>query len=173
MNERGLVEAFLHGDERAFSALYDRHTPALYQFALRLVGGGEPDAEDVVQEAWLRAADRLPGFEWRSTFRTWLMGFALNCARELVRRHPARIDPDVAPDDRPAPIGATPGDTIDLENAIIGLPVEFRWVLVLHDLEGFTHAEIAARLAIDEGTSKSRLFRARRRVREALRGERP
>lgn len=148
MTERPLVEAFLAGEEQAFDTLYDRHTPALYQFAMRLVGGGTQDAEDVVQETWLRAADRLGGFTWRSTFRTWLMGIVVNCARELVRRRARDAEPPTASRNRTVTVQPFRPESIDLERAIATLPAEFRFVLVLHDLVGFTHAEIAVRLDI-------------------------
>lgn len=169
LSERRLVRRFLTGDEGAFSVLYDRHAPAMYQFALRLVGGHEPDAEDVVQEAWMRAASGLPEFGWRSRLRTWLMGITLNCAREVIRRRGRRESP--TPTSNPAYPGrshATDIPDLALERAIAGLPDESRVVLLLHDLEGYTHREIAERLGIAEGTSKSRLSRGRSRVRSAL-----
>lgn len=170
MTERRLVESFLAGDEKAFEVLYDSHTPALYQLALRLVGGGERDAEEVVQEAWMRAADGIAGFEARSSFRTWLMGIAVNCAREVLRRRPPP-DPARRADRVERAVKPFQPESIDLERAIAALPEAFRLVLVLHDVEGFTHAEIAAQLDIEEGTSKSRLSRARMRVRTAIRPE--
>ena len=164
-----MLKAFLEGDARAFNELYDLHTPAVYQFALRLAGGREWDAEEIVQECWMRAAMRMDHFEWRSTFRTWLMGFAVNCARELSSRDRSG-DRDAglrysSPDDHVPPV---PADAIDLEGAVASLPEEFRWVIVMHDVEGFTHAEIAVALSISEGTSKSRLSRARQRLRAML-----
>lgn len=139
----------------------------MYQMALRLLGGHERDAEEVVQEAWLRAAEGLRSFEWRSRLRTWLIGITVNCARELTRdptrSRAERLDgKDCAasvPPEMPDP---------DLERAILALSPEARFVLILHDLEGYSHAEIAARLGIEEGTSRSRLSRGRARVRAAL-----
>lgn len=161
------MNRFLAGDEEAFDVLYDRHVPAMYQFALRLLGGVEQDAEDVVQEAWLRAADALAGFRWRSGLRTWLLGITLNCAREALRtRARAHKDADVLA--RAASSAPPHVSDPDLERAIAGLPDVFRVVLVLHDIEGYTHGEIAQRLDIEEATSRSRLYRARRRVRAAL-----
>lgn len=168
-DERRLVRRFLAGDERAFDLLYDRHAPAMYQFALRLVGGREPDAEDVVQEAWLRAADRLSGFGWNSRLRTWLMGFTLNCAREWLRVERRPANPGGAGTGGPRPLHVPPDVAdLDLERAIASLEDDLRFVLVLHDLEGHTHAQIASQLGIAEGTSKSRLSRARSHVRAAL-----
>ena len=74
------------GDEDAFRALYRRHTPGVYQFVLRLVGGNVQEAEDVIQETWMRAARGLEGFRWQSALRSWLTGIALNRVREMARK---------------------------------------------------------------------------------------
>jgi RNA polymerase sigma-70 factor (ECF subfamily) len=160
--DRALAAEFLAGDERAFRALYANHSPALYGLLLRIVGPA--DAQDALQETWLRAARALAGFRWEGALRTWLTGIALNCGRELLRgRRPASVseEPLASP---------SAGERIDLERAVAALAEGYRTVLLLHDAQGYTHAEIAGMLGIDEGTSKSQLFRARRAVREALRG---
>ena len=155
-------------DETAFRALYRRHTPALYRLALRLGGSDEPWAEDLVQKTWIRAVDALPGFAGRSAFRTWLSGIAVNCAREDWRER--RISLEVAwgpeADAVSSPVSDTAG-RIDLERAIAELPHGYRQVVVLHDIEGFTHEEVAALLGIEVGTCKSQLSRARRRLRRS------
>lgn len=71
----------------------------MYQFALRLLGGHDGNAEDVVQEAWMRAASGLPEFGWRSRLRTWLLGLTLNCARESLRRRGRSGRTSAMPDD--------------------------------------------------------------------------
>jgi RNA polymerase sigma-70 factor, ECF subfamily len=157
------------GDETAFRVLYRRHTPALYRLALRLGGGDQPWADDLVQRAWIRAVEGLAGFQWRSAFRTWLSGIAINCAREEWRER--RLSLEVAWE--PAVHGAatpTPdvGARVDLERGIAALPHGCRQVLVLHDVEGYTHEEVARLLGIEVGTSKSQLSHARRRLREFL-----
>lgn len=168
-DDRALAEALLsRGEERAFRELYRRHTPALYQVTLRLLGGAEADAQDVVQETWVRASLKLGGFRWESSLRTWLTGIAINRARELLRRRSRR--PMVELDEIPEP-GVPPPphlDRLDLERAIATLPPGSRMVLVLHDIEGFTHEEIGHQLGITAGTSKSQLFAARRAMRSRL-----
>ena len=167
-SDRELAERFVeHGDEEAFRLLYRRHSPRVYAIALRLLAGRAPEAEDIVQDAWRRAAARLPDFEWRASFATWLTAIAINCARELLRRRPMILAPDGVLEDRPGS-GVSPAVSIDLERAIARLPDRHRQVLVLHDVEGWTHAEIAAHLDIPVGTSKSDLFHARRAVRALL-----
>jgi RNA polymerase sigma-70 factor (ECF subfamily) len=165
--DRRLAAAVIgSGDETAFRALYRRHTPALYRLALRLGGGDESWAEELVQRAWIRAVESLGGFAWRSAFRTWLSGIAINCAREQWRT--ARTSPEVqASPDAAAPPG-DPALRVDLERAIARLPRGYRQVFVLHDIEGFTHEEIAGLLGIEPGTSKSQLFQARRQLRGFL-----
>jgi RNA polymerase sigma factor (sigma-70 family) len=154
-------------DERAFRTLYRRYTPRLYRFALRLAAGSPADAEEVVQETWVRAVLGLPTFAWRSALPTWLAGIAVNCVRERWRPDAAALTdvPEPAVDDRQL-LGLP--DRLDLERAIARLPAGARAVLVLHDLEGYTHGEIAAMLAIEVGTSKSQLARARERLRGLL-----
>ena len=157
------------GDEAAFRTLYRRHTPALYRLALRLGGGDEPWAEEVVQRTWIRAVEGLAGFGWRAAFRTWLSGIAINCARELWREERNVFELESSGEAKVlAELGPDPGERVDLERAIAALPPGSRQVLVLHDVEGFTHQEIAEMMGIEPGTSKSQLFHARRRMREYL-----
>ena len=159
------------GDEAAFRVLYRRHTPALYRLALRLGGGDEPWAEELVQRAWIRAVEGLGAFAWRSTLSTWLSGIAINCAREIWREGRIRADAILAEEHQAPAHRASawgPEDRIDLERAIERLPHGYRQVFVLHDLEGYTHEEIGGLLSIEAGTSKSQLSHARRRLRAAL-----
>jgi RNA polymerase sigma-70 factor (ECF subfamily) len=169
--DRGLAEALLDsGDERAFRELYQRHTPRLFQFVLRLLGGTENDAEDVVQETWIRAAEHLGRFRWESAFSTWLSGIGLNVCRDMWRRKNGRdIEWSAAFEGGVA--APAVDERIDLERAIELLPVGYRTVLMLHDLEGFTHDEIGERLGIAAGTSKSQLFCARKAMRALLNPE--
>jgi RNA polymerase sigma factor (sigma-70 family) len=159
------------GDEASFRTLYRRHTPRLHQLVLRLLGGGEQDAEDVVQETWLRVATSLERFRWESTFSTWLIGIGLNQARDFLRRSGRRpvcgADPEHVLSQLKA-AAAPIAERIDLERALVLLPDGYRAVFVLHDVEGFQHGEIARRLDISEGTSKSQLFHARRALRVLL-----
>lgn len=166
-DDRALADALLNrGDEAAFRALYARHTPRLYALVLRLLGGREHDAQDVVQETWVRAAKSLAGFRWESAFGTWLTGIGINCARMQLRAD-GRWEPlDAAPEPRSRP--ASHGERIDVERALALLPAGYRAVLVLHDVEGYTHEEIGDRLGIAPGTSKSQLFHARKSLRRLL-----
>lgn len=166
--DRDLVEAVaLDGDEIAFRELYRRHTPRVYRLVLRLVDS-EQDAEDIVQEAWIRAAEAAAAFRWESGFGTWLTGIAINRFRELLRKRNRWQSVTLEAAHEPVIRPESVGERVDLEKALRLLPVGYRTVLVLHDLEGFRHEEIAEQLGIAPGTSKSQLFHARRCVRALL-----
>ena len=167
--DRTLVEAVARdGDEVAFRELYRRHTPRLYPLVLRMVGGAEMDAEDVVQETWIRATAGMGRFRGDSSFSTWLTAIGLNAARDHLRRK-GRWGTTEDVDQVEIAVPAAPhAQRLDLERAIALLPPGCRTVLVLHDVEGFTHEEIARQLGIAVGTSKSQLFDARRAVRSLL-----
>jgi RNA polymerase sigma-70 factor (ECF subfamily) len=166
-DDRALARRVLErGDEGAFRELYRRHTPYLFPFVLRVLGGDEQEAEDVVQETWIRAVEKLATFRWEAALRTWLCGIALNLCRALFRRRDERwLDAGAAAE----PVAHQPSaERIDLERALARLPDGYRAVLVLHDVEGFKHEEIAAALGTTAGTSKSQLHHARRAVRAML-----
>ena len=166
-DDRTLVRDAIAGDRSAFGALYDRHGAYLYRLALRLTAGDEPAAEDVAHDAWVRAFTRLGDFEWRAQLRTWLASFVVNAYRERARREwsHGELDADVAIEDEP--LRGT-YDRVDLQRALAGLSPGYREVLILHDAEGYTHADIAQLLGIDAGTSKSQLSRARAAMRKQL-----
>jgi RNA polymerase sigma-70 factor (ECF subfamily) len=170
--DRELVDAVLrHKDEAAFRALYRRHTPRLFMLVTRLLARGDREAEDVVQEIWIVAFETLDRFQWNSAFATWLTGIGLNRVRDRIRRYgrsretPTDVMPDVA-------LAADPPEArIDLERMIARLPDDERLVLVLHDVEGMKHREISEQLDIPEGTSKTHLANARKRLRAMMSGE--
>jgi RNA polymerase sigma-70 factor, ECF subfamily len=162
-SDSALTTAVQGGDEGAFRVLYQRHTPAMYAVALRMLARKIPEAEDAVQEAWLRAVRGLRAFRGDSTLRTWLIGITIRCALELIRRR--RPEEEVMAE---RVMTSSPVVAIDLESAISQLPPGYRAVLILHDVEGYTHAEIGTLLGIEEGTSKSQLSRARQHVRRHL-----
>lgn len=164
--DRELVASFLTDRaESRFRKLYRRHTPRMLRLARRLSFDGIPNAEDVVQEAWVRAVRAMPGFEWRSSLSAWLGGIVVNIAREHRRASERGL---LEPSATDAVLDLDPLVALRLRQAIDQLPPGFRAVLSLHDFAGFTHQEIGAILGIDAGTSKSQLARARSRVRDLL-----
>lgn len=162
-------------DDASFRLLYRRHSPMLFALAVRMCGSSA-EAEELLQDTWVRAVERHAHFDRRSKYSTWLTGILINCVQEARRRH--RRTPDqLADDDRYASgtvIQAFPAgrpavaDPIDVERAMARLSDGFREVVILHDLHGYTHQEIGAMLGIQDGTSKSQLARGRARLRELL-----
>lgn len=164
IEDRVLIKTFLlTRSELVFRQLYRKHSLPAFRLALQLVNKDIPAAEDVVQEAWIRAVERLHEFRWQSSFRTWLSGIVINCSREHSRskiialEQPTEFHPTQQTDRE-----------IDLQSALALLPKGFREILLLHDMEGYKHNEIAMILDISEGTSKSQLFHARRAIKKLL-----
>lgn len=169
-DDRRLVSEFIRfGDELAFRGLYKRHTPVLFRLISRLVGA-DRSAEDALQITWIRAAENLHRFRWESSLRSWLTGIALNCCREILRKEKRTQTDELDESTRPLAVARSRGDglRIDLERAVRDLPDRYREVLILHDVEGYTHLEISELLGIEPGTSKSQLSRARRALRKRL-----
>ena len=155
--------------ERAARVLVDRHSPRLLAAVRRLLANDSGAAEDVVQQAWLNAIAALGSFRRDASFSTWMHRIAIRAALDHLRtRTPLR---DCASDILMAEIATPTADVhgqLDLERLIARLPAGCRSVFVLHDVEGFTHEEIAASLGLAVGTSKAHLFRARRLLRRGL-----
>jgi len=161
-----LIRRFLDGDERAFRTLYQRHTPRLRMVICRLLGPRRDDADDLVQETWMRGCRGIHGFNGEAKFSTWLTTIGVRAVYSRFARFSADEEPlfeDVAEHGE--------GDqalAMDLERVIEMLPNHQRTVVVLHDIEGFTHQEIGRQLGIAPGTSKATLSRARCTLRRLL-----
>ena len=165
--DRELLEAFARDrKESLFRELYRRHSPQLYRVALRLLGGSAAEAEEVVHDVWLRACRGLAEFQGRSSVGTWLTGIALNRCREIARRRRS----DQGPSIRSEVTEQRGAERLAIVEALGLLADGYREVLLLHDVEGFSHEEIGEILGVASGTSKSQLFSARRALR-ALLGE--
>jgi len=161
-----LIARFLDGDESAFRALYERHTPRLRMLVQRLLGRDRHELDDVVQEVWLAASRGMHAYRGDAKFGTWLSAIGVRIA---FNRLPRRLaNDDELSDDIPSPAEGSPATVIDLERAIAALPDHQRVVVVLHDVEGYTHEEIAEQLGIAIGTSKATLSRARHALRRVL-----
>jgi len=132
-------------------------------------------AEDCTQEAFIQAWRSLPSFEFRSAFGTWLHRIAVNAVLGQGRRRRERLgeeaSADEAADRLPDPAAESGEGTLDLEQAIAGLPAGARQVLVLVGLYGYSHEEAAAMLGLAVGTCKSQLHRARQLLGERLAAE--
>jgi len=164
--DRALIRRFLDGDERAFRMLYERHTPRLKMTLKRLLGTRRQDVDDVVQDTWLAGCRGLHVYRGDAQFSTWLTSIGVRTTLNHLER---RVDRDTEVlDEMSAPLTHGPASTIDLERALAALPDHQRVVVVLHDVEGFTHEEIGEQLGMATGTSKATLSRARQALRLAL-----
>lgn len=173
MTEFELIQRAQQGEPRAIRELYRLYAPRVYAIVKRLAGD-DALAEDWAQEAWVRIFRALGTFRAESRFTTWLHRIAVNSALHGRRWRDRRVIRE-APLDDTIPTRAATEDALlrlKLEKAIAALPERMRQVLVLHDVEGYTHEDIAEFLGVNVGTSKSQLFKARARMREMLSAER-
>ncbi len=167
-----LVRRARDGDRAAFGGLVERYSRAAYSVAFSVTRSRE-DAEDVAQEAFLVALQRIDECRRPSRFAGWLMTIVRNRAKNLIRRESIRvmdIVPETAATDRPNPREQT--ETVRLRklltDAMETLSEVQREVVLLHDLEGWKHREIAERLDLPEGTVRSHLHFARKALRTTL-----
>jgi RNA polymerase sigma-70 factor (ECF subfamily) len=169
MTDLELIRQAQEGDPAAIRVLYQRHSPRVFAVVRRLAGD-DALAEDWSQEAWVRVFRALPSFRGESRFTTWLHRIAVNSAlhgrrwRERRAKHETVLPPTL-PNSGPSDQSVL---RMKLERALEKLPDRMRQVMVLHDVEGYTHEEIAEFLGVTPGTSKSQLFKARARMREIL-----
>lgn len=170
-SERELVRAAQDGDLAAFESLYRSTVRLVHALCMRMAGDAAR-AEELTQDIFVRAWQKLPTFRGESAFATWLTRLAVNVVLSERRERGRRDQRFALSDDMEAlPVSAPdghPGTVIDLERAIAGLPAQARRVFVLHDVEGWGHAEIARATGLAVGTCKSHLHRARALLREVL-----
>lgn len=164
------IRRAINGDEDALRAIWTQHAPRIDAIVRRLVG--EPDlAADVAQEVWIQIFRALPGYRGESQFSTWTHRIAvnrtLNALRSLrrigkveveIEEHTAMVEPE----------GERNMLAQTIDEAVQKLSPGARAVFVLHDVEGYTHEEIARELGITSGGSKSQLFKARAKLRRLL-----
>ncbi len=168
-----LIQGYLQGDSSAFETLFERHERHMYSFAFHMAGD-KTEADDLCQDIWLEALRSLATYEGKSAFRGWIHGVAVNVCR---RRYRKKTVPSVAlPDDihvsqsggSAAPTTAAAEARVVLEEALSRLPDEQREVVILHELQGFSYAEIAQIVGCPNGTVKSRLHYAMEALRQML-----
>jgi RNA polymerase sigma-70 factor (ECF subfamily) len=170
MTEAQLIRQACEGNGTAVRTLYERYSPRVFA-VVRRIAGEDDLAQDYAQEAWIRAIRALPTFRGDARFSTWLHRIAVNSALQALRKNDTRTKREVPMPDA-IPVGPKGGDALLgdlLERAMDRLPEGMRQVLILHDVEGYTHEEIGEFLGVTSGTSKSQLFKARAKMRELLR----
>ena len=177
------LEALKAGDREAFAQMVDQTSGHIYHVALQILGD-EQDAEDVLQETYMKALRSLPAFEGRSSLMTWLYRIAVNEALMAVRRRKPQAlsveepNPDDESDSQEMEIVdfccLPEGELLSaetrqaLDRAILHLPDSLRVVFVMRDIEGFSIQDTAEALGLSENNVKTRLLRARLRLRQEL-----
>ncbi|MEN9311382.1 MAG: hypothetical protein RLY77_1507 [Pseudomonadota bacterium] len=169
--DAALVRRAASADVAAFEQLYRRHHRRVHAVIVRLVGQAGARAEDLTQEAFVRAWQALPAFRFESAVSTWLHRLAVTTALMELRARRSRPWQDDDTELEQLAATDTAGRAMlgrDLELAVSSLPPRARAVLVLHDVEGWKHEEIATELGMAVGSSKAQLHRARGLLRERL-----
>lgn len=162
-DEAVLIQECISGNRRAQEQLYLRFSPKMYAVCLRYAGGNTDDAQDLLQDSFLKVFKNLSSFRAEGSFEGWIRRVVVFTCIEHIRRKPKPVINDLenvtVPDK-----GLTGYDRIamqDLIGIIGGLPEGYRTVVNLYLVEGYSHKEIGEMLGINEGTSKSQLARAR------------
>jgi RNA polymerase sigma-70 factor (ECF subfamily) len=154
------------GSPDALGQLFTRHAGVVHRVALRLTSS-EDDAQDIVQDVFVGLPEALRNYHEHGTFEAWLKRVSVRCTlmhmRSAMRRERREAGDAAFPQADP-----DPGTRMSLAQAIAVVPEKLRLVFVLHDVEGYSHAEIGGMLGIRTGTSQVRLFRARALLRSVL-----
>lgn len=167
MTEQEIIDGCLANDSMAQKALYEKYKKAMYTLAYRITGDFE-SANDVLQDGFLKVFRGLPGFRQESTLGAWIKTIVVRTAYSKIRKNKMFFEPLDNVDS---------GELVDwgdylaaeyLEKAIMSLPDGYRMVFIMIEVEGYSHKEVAEKLEISVGTSKSQLFYAKRRLREML-----
>lgn len=168
-DEKQLVALARNQDTKAFEVLYRLNVNSVYSLAYRLTANVAM-AEEMTQEVFIRAWQKLSLFEGKSAFSTWLYRLATNVILGLLRKkQPIVISLEEAvPGSLKGQEKSNPGQMMDIEKALLKLPNGARQIFVLYEIEGHKHKEIAPLLGIAEGTSKTQLHRARKLLQELL-----
>ncbi|HSL70137.1 MAG TPA: sigma-70 family RNA polymerase sigma factor, partial [Longimicrobiales bacterium] len=171
VSEPDLIARVLAGDQAGARLLYDRHAARVYRLAFRLTGDADL-AREATQDVFVRAFRQLDRFRGESVLATWLHRITVTVAATIMRRVKRIREREHDFDELQA--SSAEASNVDpvlrdrLHRAIDALPEIYRATLIMHDLEGYTHSEIADALGVAEGTCKSRLFLARAKLRAAL-----
>ena len=180
-NDHAAIQAVLAGDKEAYGALVVRHSQTVFRVAYRITGN-EADAEDVVQEAFLRGYRKLEGFESRANFSTWIYRIAVHCALDKIKRRKgdetSRVAEATDPEQDQVQVAdeAAGQERLLLSGEIRSVQMEAlnslspteRTAFVMRHMEDATTAEIGAALGIDPNAAKQAVFRAVQKMRRRL-----
>ena len=180
-NDVAVVAQVLAGDRDAFRLVVERHSRSLFRLAYRMTGN-EQDAEDVVQETFLRAYRRLNRFESRSSFSTWLYRIAVNCSLDHSRKRRQQDERQIAPNpEAPDPVMSLPSTDPSAERLVMSAEVRERVQTTMNDLtekeraafvlrhyEGLSIDEVARAMNLKANAAKNNIFRAVQKLRRAL-----
>jgi RNA polymerase sigma-70 factor (ECF subfamily) len=180
-SETQLIRRAQRGEEAAFAALFEMHKRRVYSLCLRMTAN-TAEAEDLTQEAFLQLFRKISTFRGESAFSTWLHRLVVNVVlMHLRKKGLQQVSLDELDTSQDEPVKRDFGDEdrrlmksvdrLTLERAIAALPIGYRTVFVLHDIEGYEHNEIAEIMNCSVGNSKSQLHKARLKLREGLRAE--
>lgn len=170
-NELQIIRRGIDGDEGALRALWTRHGPHIDMVVRRLVGQDQDLAQDIAQEVWIQIFRALPSYRGESQFGTWAHRIAVNRTLNALRktRRIAGLETEVEEDSASVEMDTDRSFlAASIDEATRKLSPGARAVFVLHDVEGYTHEEIARELGITTGGSKSQLFKARAKLRKLL-----
>jgi RNA polymerase sigma-70 factor, ECF subfamily len=170
-SESLIIRRAIDGDERALRALWTRHAPHIDMVVRRLVGGDADTAADIAQEVWIQIFRALPSYRGDSQFGTWAHRIAVNRTLNALRKTKRLSNVETEVQEDSAAVEPDHDRTFvaeSIEAAAAKLSPGARAVFMLHDVEGYTHEEIAESLGITTGGSKSQLFKARSKLRALL-----
>lgn len=184
INEKEIIERVLGGDTEAFSELVTRYEKTVYNLAQRMVGD-RSDAADMAQEAFVKAWTNLPSYRGESRFSAWLYRITTNVCLDFLRHKSRRpqVSLSTSDDDEERQLDIPDPKSMPEEllmkklgmeavhRGLERLPPKHRQILVMRELGGLSYSEIAAQLSLEEGTVKSRIFRARKNLCAFLLGD--
>ena len=171
-SEWNVIRRCAEGDSDSFKELYDMYKDRVFTTSVRMLGNLQ-DAEDTLQDTFIKIFKNINKFKWKSSFATWVYKITVNTCIEHLRKRKKDgkiVDMDVYSDDiTDLSDKKSAGDfRMIVENEISKLPEGYKTVFILHAIEGFKHSDIADILGISPGTSKSQFFRAKSQLRKNL-----
>lgn len=167
MTEKELVKSCMENDRLAQKRLYEKYKRAMYTLAYRVTSNHDM-ASDVLQDAFVKIFRALPSFRGESTLGAWIKTIVVRTAYSYLRKEKIFFEDIESVTNMPKVDWGHYLDTEYLEKAILSLPEGYRMVFILIEIEGYTHKEVASMLGITEGTSKSQLFYAKKKLRTII-----